>query len=78
MLANTPVEYNYLEILAKTFIIPAKQNQFNQKNISNNTPVRWIANAINTNSAVTGFYTENTLWYQQLDLRQFWILRGGE
>ena len=28
MLAYTPVESNYLETLAKTFIIPARQNQF--------------------------------------------------
>ena len=28
MLADTPVEFNYLETLAKTFIIPARQNQF--------------------------------------------------
>ena len=33
MLAYTPVEYNYLETLAKTFIIPARQNQFIQENI---------------------------------------------
>ena len=31
MLAYAPVEYNYLETLAKTFIIPARQNQFIQK-----------------------------------------------
>ena len=31
MLAYIPVEYNYLETLAKTFIIPARQNQFIQK-----------------------------------------------
>ena len=30
MLAYAPVEYNSLEILAKTFIIPARQNQFIQ------------------------------------------------
>ena len=30
MLAYAPVEYNYLETLAKAFIIPARQNQFNQ------------------------------------------------
>ena len=30
MLAYTPVEFNYLETLAKTFIIPARQNQFIQ------------------------------------------------
>ena len=29
--ASAPVEYNYMETLAKTFIIPARQNQFNQK-----------------------------------------------
>ena len=28
MLAYTPVEFNYLETLAKTFIIPSRQNQF--------------------------------------------------
>ena len=28
LLAYTPVEFNYLETLAKTFIIPARQNQF--------------------------------------------------
>ena len=33
MLAYTPVELNYLETLAKTFIIPARQNQFIQENI---------------------------------------------
>ena len=30
MLAYSPVEFNYLETLAKTFIIPASQNQFIQ------------------------------------------------
>ena len=78
MLAYTPVEFNYLETLAKTFIIPARQNQFIQENIFNNAPVRRIARAMNTNSAFTGSYTENTFWYQQFDLRQIRILRGGQ
>ena len=59
MLAYTSVEFNYLETLAKTFIIPARQNQFIQENIFNNAPVRRIAIAKNTNSAFTGFYTKN-------------------
>ena len=59
MLAYTPVEFNYLETLAKTFIIPARQNQFIQENIFNNAPVRRIAIAMNENSAFTGSYTEN-------------------
>ena len=33
MIAYTPVEFNYLETLAKTFNIPARQNQFKQKKI---------------------------------------------
>ena len=70
MLAYTPVEFNYLETLAKTFIIPARQNHFLQENIFNNAPVRRIAIAMNTNSAFTGSYTENPFWYQQFDLRQ--------
>ena len=78
MLANTPVEFNYLETLAKTFIIPARQNQFIQDNIFNKAPVRRVAIAMNTNSAFTGWYTENSFWYQQFDLRQIRIVRGDQ
>ena len=71
MLAYSPVEFNYLETLAKTFSSPSRQNQFIQKkNIFNNAPVRRIAIAMNTNYAFTGFYTENPFWYQRFDLRQ--------
>ena len=76
--AYSPVEFNYLETLAKTFIIPARQNQFIQENIFNNAPVRRIAIARNTNSAFTGSHTENRIWYQQFQLRQIRILRGGQ
>ena len=78
MLAYTPVEFNYWETLAKTFIIPARQNQFIQENIFNNAPVRRIAMAMNTNSAFTGSYTENPFWNQQFNLRQIRVLRGGQ
>ena len=73
-----PVEFNYLETLAKTFILPARQNQFIQENIFNNAPVRRIAIAMNTNSAFTGSCTENPFWYQPFHLRQIRILRGGQ
>ena len=76
MLAYAPVEYNYLETLAKTFIITARQNQFIQEDIFNNAPFRRIAIAKNTNSAFTGAFRENPFWYQQYDLRQIRILRG--
>ena len=33
---------------------------------------------MNTNSAFTESYTENPIWYQQFDLRQIRILRGGQ
>ena len=78
MLAYAPVESNYLETLAKTFIIPARQNQFIQENIFNNAPIRRIAIAMNTNSAFTGSFTENPFWYEQFDLRQIRILREGQ
>ena len=66
MLAYAPVEYNYLETLAKTFIIPARQNQ---ENIFKNAPIRRVAIAMNTNSAFTGSFTEtpilvSTIWFQ--------------
>ena len=78
MLAYAPVEYNYLETLAKTFIIPARQNQFIQEKIFNKAPIRRVAISMNTNSAFTGSSTENPFWYQQFDLRQIRILRGGQ
>ena len=78
MLAYVPVEYIYLETLAKTFIIPARQNQFIQENIFNNAPIRRVAIAMNTNSAFTGSFTKNPFWYQQFDLRQIITLRGGQ
>ena len=77
-LAYAPVEYNYLETLAKIFIIPARQNQFIQENIFNNAPIRRSAIAMKTKSAFTGSFRENPLWYQQIDLRQIRILRGGQ
>ena len=78
MLDYAAVEYNFLETLAKTFIIPAGQNQFFQETVFNNAPIRLVAIAMNTNSAFTGSFTENPFWYQQFDLRQNRILRGGQ
>ena len=78
MPAYAPVEYNFLETLANTFIIPARQNQFIQENIFNNAPIRRIAISMNTNSAFTGSFTENPFWYQEFDLRQIRKLRRGE
>ena len=78
MLAYAPVEYNYLETLAKALIIPARQNQLIQENIFNNAPIRRVAIAMNTNSDFTGSFTENPFWYQQFGLRQIRILRGGQ
>ena len=78
MLAYAPVENNFLETLAKTFIIPARQNQFLQENIFNMAAIRRVAIAMNTNSAFTGSFTENPICYQQFDLTQIRILRGGQ
>ena len=77
-LAYAPVEYNYMETLAKSFIFPARQNQFIQENIFNNAPIRRIAIALNSNSAFTGSFAGNPFWYQQFDLRVIRILRGGQ
>ena len=75
-LADAPVEYNYMETLAMTYIIPARQKQFIQENIFNNAPIRRIAFAMNSNSAFTGSFAENPFWYQRFNLRDIGILRG--
>ena len=75
MLADAPVKHNYLHTLAKTLIIPARQNQIIQENIFKKTPIRRIAIAMNTKCAFTGSSTRNPFWYQQFDLKQIRILR---
>ena len=67
-----------METFAKTFMIPAKRSQFIHENIFNNAPIRWVAIAMNTNSAFTRSFTESPFWYQQFDLRQTRILRGRQ
>ena len=57
-----PIKYNYMETLAKTYIIPAQQNQFIQENIFNNVPIRRIVIAMNSNSAFTCSFAENPFW----------------
>ena len=66
MLGYTPVEFNYMETLAKAFIIAARQNQFTQENIFYNAPVRRIAIARKTNSAFTCSYAESALGINNL------------
>ena len=77
-LAYAPFEFNYMETLAKTYIIPARQNQFIQENIFNNAPIRRIAIARNSNSAFTGSFAEIPFSYQPFNLRDIRILRGGQ
>ena len=77
MLAYAPVELNSMESPPKTFINPARQNQFFEEIIFNNVAVQRTAIAMNANSALTGLYTENPFWYQHFDLRQIGIFRGG-
>ena len=77
-LAKTPAEFKHLDFLAKIYIIPAIQNQFNQKYILNSAPVRHIAIAMNAYSAFTGSYSENPFWYHQFDLRQIIIVKWAQ
>ena len=62
MVAYTPAEYNYLGVLSKTYIIPARENQFYLENNFNSAPVRRIASAMKKDYAFLGSYTENALW----------------
>ena len=76
-LEREPAHYNYIETIARTFIVPSRQNQFIQENVFNNTPIRRIAVAMNTNSAVAGSFHENPFNYQHFHLRELRIIRGG-
>ena len=76
-LEREPSHYNYMETIARTLIIPSRQNQFIQENVFNNVPIRRIVVAKNTNLAVAGSFHENPFNYQQFCLREFRIIRGG-
>ena len=78
MFAYTPVEFNCLQIQAKTFILPARQTQFIQDNILTKAPVHPVAVAMNTNTAFSELYSENIFWYQEFSLKNFRRLRGGQ
>ena len=76
MLSYTPVEFSLLESLAVTFSIPTGLNQFIREKFFKNAPVNRIAVTMSTNSAFTGSYPANPIWYQQFVLTQFRKLRG--
>ena len=63
--------------IARTFIIPSRQNQFIQENVFNDAPIRRIAEAMNTNSAAAGSFREIFFNYEQFHLRELRIIRGG-
>ena len=76
-LTHQPACYNFMETIARTFIVPSGQNQFIQENVFNNAPIRRIAIAMNTNSAFTGHFQENPFHYRKFGLRELRIVRGG-
>ena len=76
-LTHQPACYNFMETIARTFIIPSGQNQFIQENVFNNAAIRRIAIAMNTNSAFTGHFQENPFHYQKFGLREQRVVRGG-
>ena len=75
-LEREPAHYKYMETIARTFIIPSRQNQFIQENVFNNAPIRRIAVAMNTNLAVAGSFNKKPSNYQQFNLRELRINRG--
>ena len=74
-LEREPNQYNYMETIARPFIIPSRQNQFIQEITFNNAPIRKIAVAVNKKSAVAGSFHENPFSYHQVHLRELTINR---
>ena len=75
-LGREPAQFNYRETIARTFIIPSRQNQFIQESMFNNAPIRRKAVAMKTNSAVAGSFHGNPFNYQQFHLRELRVFRG--
>ena len=64
-LEREPAHYNYMETIARTFIIPSRQNQFIQENVFNSAPIRRIAVAMNINLAVAGSFQLSTISFKR-------------
>lgn len=77
VLLSTPAMYSYTEVIPKTFIIPAGQNGWKHEDIFTKEPIRRIAIAMNTNTAVAGTNDQNPYYYQKFGLRSITIYRNG-
>ena len=76
-LAYPPVEFDYMETPAKTSIIAARQPVYPGKVLKKATFPK-IAISVKIESDIIGSYTESPFWYQQFDLQQIRVLRGGQ
>ena len=77
-LVKGPARYTFPDFQTKTFIIPAKQNQFIRENVFNNEPIRRLAVAMNTNANFTGTLEHNPFHYRKFGLREIKIFRNGQ
>ena len=66
-----------LEVRSRTFVVPNNQSQFIHESIFNNATIRWIAIAMNTNTASSGTFWTNPFQYRKFDLRELGIVRGN-
>ena len=66
-----------METIARTFIIPSGQNQLIQENVFMYAPLRRIAVALNTISALVGSFHEAPFNHEQFHDRKNRIIRGG-
>ena len=78
MFAYNPVEFHYLETIAKIFIIFGRKNQFIQETFS--TMLQFVALLLQSLQTLRSLdiIPENPFWYQQFDLRQSRRLNGGQ
>ena len=76
MLEESPAEYNFFEIVTKTFIIHARQNQFIKNHIHKKALFSRFAIARKANSSILGPSTDISFWYQHFDLRPIRINKG--
>ena len=76
-LEREAAQYNYMEIIARIFLIASCQNKFIHESIFNNAPIRRVDVARNTNSAVVGSFHKNPFSYQQFNFRELRISRDG-
>ncbi len=76
-LSARPAFYEFLEVIPKTYLIPAGHNQMIEEDIFNAAPIRRLVVAMNLSEDFRGSLGSNPFHYRKFDLKRVMLYREG-